>query len=423
MRARAVLVLPAVVALLLGAGCGGSRPGPFRIGVLSDCYGFESSVHEVIVASAELPLLERGGTLRGKNPSDGVAGARVGGRPVELLEGCVAGNDEVIPQARRLVEEDGANVLLGTLDPQQGLILRAYARRRPATTFLIQPSDAPELTLDDPAANVFRFFQDAAEQTAGLGAYAYSTLGWRTAVTVGDDTPYGWENVSGFVAEFCALGGHVVERRWLTLASDPAAVAPTIRPADGVYLGTAISPMLGFVKRYAAAHPDVARRLVSSAILLYTPQVLALAKGVVVAGGIPLEPTRAEAAYVASFTKAFPQFPATDALDPLAVPYRDGVEAVLEALSRGGKLQRALAAVRLESPTGTLHLDARRQAIGPNYLSQVVAGPNGKPATRTLRVVPDVEQTFGGYFRPGGPPANRTQPACVRHAPPAWARR
>src|SRR5439155_6917771 len=136
--------------------------------------------------------LKRGGTLRGTTPSAGVHGAEVAGRPVELRSGCVHSIEEVLPEARRLVEEDGANLLIGLLDPQQGLVLRQYARLRPETTFLIQPSDAPELTLRNQASNVFRFAPDAAQVAAGLGSYAYRELGWRTAVTIGDDVPYGW---------------------------------------------------------------------------------------------------------------------------------------------------------------------------------------------------------------------------------------
>jgi hypothetical protein len=35
--------------------------------------------------------------------------------------------------------------------------------------------------------------------------------------------------------------------------------------------------------------------------------------------------------------------------------------------------------------------------------------------------VPNVEQSFGGYFAPGDPPPNRTHPACVKRTPPPWA--
>jgi branched-chain amino acid transport system substrate-binding protein len=426
MRTSAGLALVAAAMLWLGAGCG-SKSEAIRIGVLSDCYGPFSALNEAIVASAELPLLERGGRLRGKQPSSGVDGARVAGWPVELEVGCVAGNDEVIPQARRLVEDGGAQAIVGPLDPEEGMILREYARKRPETAFLIEPSGAPELTLTNPAGNVFRFASDAAQFVAGVGTYAYRELGWRTAAIVADDVPYAWEGVAGFVAEFCSLGGRIVDRTWITPGTDPAAVVPRLPHADGVYLGPAVSPMLGFVQRYAALHHDLSRRLVSNTALLYDPTVVAQAKGVVVAGSLPVEPTAAEAAYAASFTKAFPGVPAAVGIGFTTVPYRDGVEALLEALGRSGgatgaPLLAALARIRLASPTGPIHLDRNRQAVGPNYLSRVAVDGKGKPTIRTVRVVPNVEQTFGGYFRPGDAPPSRTSPACVKRTPPPWAR-
>jgi branched-chain amino acid transport system substrate-binding protein len=428
MRARLGPFALAGCVLTLFAGCGGGGKTPFRIGVLSDCYGPFSAVHEVIVASAELPLLARGGRLRGKQPSSGVEGAEVAGRPAKLEIGCVAGNEDVLPETRRLVEEDGVQAIVGPLDPEEGMILREYARRRPETAFLIEPSGAPELTLTDPAPNVFRFTIDAAQDVAGAGAYAYRDLGWRTAAIVGDDVPYAWAGAAGFVAEFCALGGRIVDRTWIPVGSDPAASVSHIpRTADGVYLGPAVSPMLGFVKRYSALHHDISRRLISNAVLLYDPTVISLAKGVVVAGSLPFEPTAVEAAYVASFTKAFPTIPPAVAIGPTTVPYRDGVEALLAALEHsrgaaGAPLLRALARLEFDSPTGRIRLDGHRQAVAPNYLSKVGTNAQGKPAITTLRVVPNVEQTFGGYFKPRNPPPSRTTPACKHGNPPPWAR-
>jgi branched-chain amino acid transport system substrate-binding protein len=427
MRARAGFVALAAAALALVAGCGGSAK-TFRIGMLADCYGAFSDVHDVLVASAEMPLLDRGARLRGKNPSDGLDGGEAAGRTLEVLSGCVTGNDDVIPEARRLVEEEGADVLVGPLFPEQGMVLRAYARRRPDTTFLIQSSDAPELTLNQPAANVFRFFPDSAQWAAGLGAYAYRTLGWRTAVTVGDDVPYGWGAVSGFVAEFCALGGKV-RREWLApFTLDPATLVPKLKGADGVFLGTALEPTHDFLVAYSKLNPDLSRRVVSSGNLLTDPSVLPLAKGIVLGGQLPDKPTPAVARYLSRFTKAFPEIPPPVALNSLALAYRDGVEAALRGLERsdgdgGLALQRALADVRLDdSPEGPIRLDARRQAIAPNFLSRVVIGADGKPSVRMLRIVPNVEQTFGGYFTPQSPPRTRTSPACHKATPPPWAR-
>jgi branched-chain amino acid transport system substrate-binding protein len=425
MRGNAVLAACGAVVLALVAGCGGGGKAPYRIAILADCTGPFSSLHESMLASAELPLLQRGGRLRGKRPSDGVEGARVAGRPVELLSGCVHSNTEVLSEARRLVEEDGAALVVGTTDPQQGMVLRQYASRRPDTTFVVQPSDGPELTLWHPLPNVFRFVPDAAQWTAGLGSYAYNDLGWRTAVTIGDDVPYGWDAVSGFVAEFCALGGRIVKRDWVAFGDDPASLVPQLSAStDGVFLGTVIASPSSFVKAYAARDSNLPGRLVAGFTLLFlVPQ--SLVKGVVVGGSPALEPTAAEMRYIGEFTKAFPALGA-HALDPLVFSYRDGVEAALEALERadgrdGQPLREALAHVELHSPLGVVRLDGNRQAVVSNYLSRAVAGPDGKPVIKTVKVLRNVEQTFGGLFALDSPPATRDTPACRKATPPPWA--
>ena len=430
MRARAGLALLVAAALWPAAGCGGSKPEAFRIGVLVDCYGPFSTIYQASVASAELPLLERGGRLHRQAALERRRGCRGRGRSAELEIGCVAGNEDVIPEARRLVEENGAQAIVGPLDPQQGMALREYARTRPETAFLIQPSGAPELTLTDPAPNVFRFARDSAQFVAGLGAYAYDVLGWRKAAIVADDVPYSWGGAAGFVAEFCALGGRIVDRSWIPFGTDPAAAVPHALRADGVYLGPGLSPALGFVKRYAAAAPrPLASGWSRAPTLLYDPSVIALARGVVVAGSLPVEPTAAEAAYAAAFTKSFPAIPAAAAINPTTDPLprrRRGAAGSVRAERRGNR--RSAARLRLPGssstrrPAGSVST-RNRQAIGPNYLSRIATDAKGKPTSGRVRVVPNVEQTFGGYFKPGGPPPSRDKsPPCVKRTPPPWAR-
>jgi hypothetical protein len=302
MRASALVVAVGCVVSVFVSGCGDSKSNAFTIGILSDCYGPAGGSNEVNVASAELPLVERGATSLGRNPSDGIAAVEVAGRRVRLVLGCVAGTGDVIPEARRLVEEDGARVIVGPQDPSQGMALRLYARRRPGTAFLIQPSAAPELTLTDPARNVFRFTLDAAQSNAGLGGHAYRRLRWRKAAIVADDVPYAWEQAAGFVAEFCALGGRVVDAIWVPFGMDPAAAAARVpRDVDGVYLAQAILPMSAFLKRYAALGHDLADHVVASAEVVADPGAMPSAVGLVVGGGSPLEQATRERAYARRF--------------------------------------------------------------------------------------------------------------------------
>jgi branched-chain amino acid transport system substrate-binding protein len=412
----------AVALALVAAGCGGSGRSPFRIGILSDCYGPFGGAHEWNVADAEVPLIELGAKPRGVKPSSGITPVDVAGRRVELLVGCVSGSEDVIPEARRLVEEDGVRALVGPLTPEQGMALVRYARLKPDVAFLIQPTAAPEVTLDDPAHNVFRFAPDAAQTSAGLGSYAYRQLGWRRAAVVGEDVPYAWEESAGFIAEFCALGGRIVAREWIPVGADPGPAAGRVpRSADGVYLGVAVSPMTRFLDRYAAAREGVARKVVSNIGLLSDASVIGAAQGVVVGGSPSFDPGPAQRSFAATLTRAFPGIRASSALNFLSTPFATGVEAALAALERargveGHRFLAALARVSIDSPMGRIRLDGNRQAIQSNYLSKVV--PKGLEA---VRVVPDVEQTFGGYFTLGGPPPSESSPPCVKAKPPPWA--
>jgi branched-chain amino acid transport system substrate-binding protein len=417
-----------VAVAVVAAGCGGSSTRPFRIGILSDCFGPFGGAHDLNLAAAEVPLIELGAKPRGRRPSSGITPVEVAGRRVELLVGCVAGSEDVIPEARRLVEEEGARALVGPLTPEQGMALRRYARMQPNVAFLIQPTAAPELTLDDPARNVFRFAPDAAQISAGLGSYAYRQLGWRRAAVVADDVPYGWGESAGFIAEFCALGGRIVARDWITpFVTDPGAAAARVpRSVDGVYLGVAVSPMKRFLDRYRAARHGIAGEVVSNVALLSDPAVISAAGGVVVGGSPSFDPIPAQRAFAAALTKAFPGIPAASAVNLVSIPFASGVEAAIAALEHargadGRPFLSALARVQIDSPMGRIRLDGNRQAIQPNYLSKVVPTGNGV-VLRTFRVVPDVEQTFGGYFARGGPPPSETWPSCVQRTPPPWAR-
>jgi branched-chain amino acid transport system substrate-binding protein len=98
------------------------------------------------------------------------------------------------------------------------------------------------------------------------------------------------------------------------------------------------------------------------------------------------------------------------------------LEAVDGDLSDGqSRFQAALADIELDAPNGHLRLDGNRQAIGPNYLQRVTKTPTGL-TMRTHATLPDVEQTFNGYFDSSAP-LSRDAIECRPGDPPAWARR
>ena len=85
----------------------------------------------------------------------------------------------------------------------------------------------------------------------------------------------------------------------------------------------------------------------------------------------------------------------------------------------GAKLDAAMPRTLKEgyqvSNGGIVRLDANRQAIADQYPQQIAKGPDGKPAASVVAFVPNVDQSFGGFFKRTSPPPGRTQPPCVKH--------
>ena len=67
------------------------------------------------------------------------------------------------------------------------VVAREVARLYPEVPFVATFWDESEVTLHRPAPNLFRFSADFAQQTAGLGAYAFEELGWRRATVLTGD--------------------------------------------------------------------------------------------------------------------------------------------------------------------------------------------------------------------------------------------
>jgi branched-chain amino acid transport system substrate-binding protein len=434
---RLPLALLALCLALLTVSCGGGGVATIRIGVLVDCEGLYGFAGDASYAGAELPLIQRGSRPHGSDPSNGITEATLAGKKIQILLRCGDGTTrKALSEARQLVERLGADVLIGPTSNGESRAVKAYARRRPETTFLAGTIGSQSLTLDGPASNVFRFATDDAQLSAGLGAYAYRVLGWRTAVTVGQDKGgfgggFEYTQVAGFVAEFCALGGRIMKRVW-SAPREVSAYASANR-TDGFFV---VDPS-NFETEFGTLRSSLAKRIVGGilwATPLVGPELQQRVAGVVTSGSaLPDSPQPAWHDYVAAMGRAFPnlqaQTPLLEAQTTFPIAYDAAMTAVLKALehvhgdlsSGERRFQAALANVRLDSPIGPNRLDQNRQAVVTNALGQYQRNANGEVHYRTIRVVPNVDQSFGGYFHTNGPLPSRTYPLCRRGDPPAWA--
>ena len=118
--------------------------------------------------------------------------------------------------------------------------------------------------------------------------------------------------------------------------------------------------------------------------------------------------------------KYYPKLPADDLF---VSNYFQAAKALVEGLEKsngavGVALQRALPRAFKGpfevSDNGTIRLDSRRQAIQDQYQLQLVKNADGSVGPKAVAYVPNVDQSFGGLFKPSSPPPGRSQPACKK---------
>ena len=434
MKGRYGSAILLALAVSTALGCAGSSD-PIRIGVLADCQGPFRGVQDAQLSGAELPFLRRGARLAGKAPVDGVTRVEVGGRGVELVQGCVETGEHTvfIEEARRLVEREHVDAVIGGAS----VVAREVARLYPEVPFMSAFWDEQEVTLRHPAPNLYRFTPDNAQLVAGLGAYAYRTLRWRRAAVLAPDQPWGWQPVAGFVAEFCALGGTIVTRAYLDPERpDPGATErATAKSPDGV---------AAFVVDYdgstAVLHDLIARlREPAQQLILWAPSTEDAAlrsslgsklDGVASSSWLAAgPPTAALRGYLAEYRRSFPAL-AGVARQSMVISYYDASEALLTAIEHVGgdlsdgrsRLRRELSRMRVQLPDGVVHLDRNRQAVRDMSIVRFVVGAQGKRASlETVGTMHDVEQTYGGLLSAAPPPSKASQP-CRKATPPPWSR-
>lgn len=437
-RLLVAIVLAALGALagLAGSTLAAGSRAPIKIGVLSTCQGPFAVFYPETNAGARLPLIERGGKLKGTSATAPVTGVKIGGHPIELVFGCSnAQPDVALKEARRLVEQVGVDILHGPLSGDEGIAIAQYSKKQPTKTFVNGTSAAQETTLKVRSPNFFRFGTDGAQWMAGLGAYAYKTLRWRNAVVIGDDYSFPYTQAAGFIAEFCSLGGKIVKRIWPPLGTKDYSGFITQIPrsgVDGFLMAVGGTGTVAFVKDFEGlAGADLAKVMVGGSVTIDPTAIEALGDRLVgVVAGSPIPPDSKSPAWLKYARGIQKYFPKVSPNSLFTAIYYDGMTAILKALeavrgdlSDGGKKFRAaLAKVSFVSPHGPVRLDKNRNAIADNFVIQVVKLAGGKLGFRTLKVVKSVDQTFGGHFSPTTPNPGRNSPPCKKGNVPPWAK-
>ncbi len=359
------------------------------------------------------------------------AGGTAGGRPIEIVVAPTDTTpDNAVRQARKLIEQDGVDIIIGPLSGSEGIAIRDYAKTIPDKTVINGISGALETTWVDPAENFFRFNLDGAQWGAGLGTYVVNEKGWRRVATVAADYSFGYTNFLGFAVDFCRAGGEIVERFWVPLGSSDfgGVIASLPDDVDAIYLGMGGTDAINFLNQYEQAGAET--NLIGGTIM--TDQTVLSSRGRAKDAliGTPTSgplaednPDPAWKEYVAAYQAAFPEserFPSPSLYGTgyyiATLAAIEGLNAVEGDLSDGqAKLREALSNLELQSPLGTITLNENRQATGTVFINEVQDDGAGGLKSVMVGKVEGVTQTLGmtaDEFRAMGLPSRDT-PVCA----------
>jgi len=382
-----------------------------------------------VLATFEGPFAILGeDSLRGATMAFKEHNMMAGGKKLEIITGSSDATPEAaIKAARKLVEQDKVDILIGPLSGDEGIAMRDYAKTQPQVTFINGTSAAEPTTLVDPAPNFFRFTSNGVQWMAGLGSYAYETKGYKKVVTIGEDYSYPYTQVKGFMIEFCKAGGHVVDKFWTPLGTkDYSSVVASIPDdIDAIYVALGGADAINFLTQYQQAGGT--KPLIGGSITVDQSVLSSKGKRRDYLIGTPSAGPLADnwddpkwkafvEAYKKSDAKAF-NSPSLFAHGYYieATAMIQALDAVNGDLSDGHKKFRdALSTEVVDTPTGKVHLDHNRNAIASEFLTEIAAGEDGNLYNKVIKVIPDVNATLGvpedEYKKTGQP--SRDAPAC-----------
>src|SRR5690606_33070199 len=180
-----------------------AQQGPVKIGLLATLEGPFAAGGADGMRGAELAIKERGGM--------------VAGRKIEMIKASSdAKPDVAVNSARKLVEQDKVDILVGPLSGSEGIAVKDYSKTQPQVTFINGGSGAQATTLENPSPNFFRFNTEGGQWMVGLGKAALAK-GYKKVMIVAEDYSFPYSQVQGFMTEYCAGGGKVPVKAWVPL--------------------------------------------------------------------------------------------------------------------------------------------------------------------------------------------------------------
>jgi branched-chain amino acid transport system substrate-binding protein len=336
---------------------------------------------------------------------------KAAGKDIETIVGSTdASPDSALRAAKKLVEQDKVDVLISPLSGAEGIAMRDYSKTQPQITVINASSGALETTYVDPSPTFYRFNMDGAQWHAGLGDYIYNVKHYKKIATVAEDYAFTYTQVFGLALEYCGVGGKITKRYWVPLGTKDFASVIAALPddVDAIYLGLGGADAVNFLNQYQQAGGNA--KLVGGSIMVDQTVLSSKGKakeqlvGTVAASGMAdtYDDPKWQA-FVKAYKDAWPADKRFGSPSLLAINYYNSADAVFRALDQvngdlgdnNKKFREVLRTMVLDAPNGRITLDENRQAIGTNFVTEVVKDANGELVSKVVKVVPNVNQRLG----------------------------
>jgi branched-chain amino acid transport system substrate-binding protein len=413
---RKIKTIAIASALALGVLSTPATAKDVKIGVISILEGAFAALGKDGIRGAELAVAEANGTAAGNKIS-------------VITMSSDASPDSAVNAARKLIEQDKVDLIVGPLSGSEGLALRDLSKSYPAVTFLNGSSAAQDTTLRDSSDNFFRFGGDGAQWMVGVGNYAYKNLGYKKVAVVAEDYSFPYTQVLGFMSEFCAAGGKVPNKFWTPIgAKDYSSIVYAIpSDVDAIFVALGGADAVNFLTQYSQAggnKPIVGGTITIDQSILdskgpFKKQLIGAPAGTPTVSDYDGKEWKA---FTALYKKHFPD--GFTAPSIFAHHYYMGAKAALLALeevkgdlsNNQATFRAALTKLQFVTPTGgTMRLDKNRNGVIDNFVTEVFKRKDGTLGNRVVKVVRDIDQLLGqneAEFLSKGP-VSRDNPSCT----------
>ena len=311
-----------------------------------------------------------------------------------------ASPEQALEQARRLVEQENVDLLLGIVSSSVAVPLAQYADESETPLVVTVAGGTPVITGPDRSPYVFRTSITTGQLEPILGWYTATELGYQTAVVMAPDFSAGHSRAESFKAAFEGAGGEVIAE--IFPARGTTDFGPFIGQFDPddidvIYAYFFGSEAVAFVQQLNEFGVTPGKPVVSPGFLTEAEVLPAMGDSSlgIISGAhyAPVLDTAANADFVALNDNN----PPGTYLESGFL----GAQIVAEAIATvGGDFSDtqafldALAATQAAVPSGDFSFDARGQSVRSLYIIQVVKADDGSYTHEVLDEIEGVTQDW-----------------------------